>query len=127
MCSSNKMAPGNHPALHKLFQLHVMDGVYFPPSFAAFYISLLVIQKFRQRLRLPNTNFKCMCQGNVCVSHREECAGSAQFILEYKQIIRASFNLIDSVLKNNTAEFGCNASKLTTMTFIWGGLQSCSS
>lgn len=35
-----------------------------------------------------------------------------------KQLTQASFNLIDSVLKNNTAYFGCSASKLTAVTSL---------
>lgn len=46
---------------------------------------------------------------------------------KYKQLTWASFNLIDIVLKNNTAYFGCSASKLTVtfscLTFCQGGLQ----
>lgn len=53
----------------------------------------------------------------------QECVGSLKHIsTKYKQLARATFNLIDNVWKNNTAYFGCGASKLTMMTFCWGGL-----
>lgn len=84
-----------------------------------------------QRVRLYPA-IKCKCAWIwVCV-----CIGQLKNVQElwstspqtkYKQLTWASFNLIDIVLKNNTAYFGCSASKLTVtfscLTFCWGGLQ----
>lgn len=55
----------------------------------------------------------CVC---VCTSDRPRMYSTSPQA-KYKQLTQASFNLIDNVLKNNTAYFGCNASKLTMVTF----------
>lgn len=54
---------------------------------------------------------ECVCARQTS----QECVGNTSPKSKYKQLTRASFNLIDIVLKNNTAYFGCSASKLTTI------------